>query len=97
MSEQEFQQRLGELMGQINELPEPQRESLEKLAEETKTRHGQMRDTIGALQESLDYLRLSVKYLVFDLEATRRENQTLRNLIEQQSSEADDENFGYEE
>lgn len=27
-------------------------------------------------------MRLSVKYLVFDLEATRRENQYLRKLIE---------------
>ena len=35
------------------------------------------------LQESLDYLRLSVKYLVFDLEATRRENAYLRRLVEQ--------------
>ena len=35
------------------------------------------------LQEALDYLRLSVKYLVFDLEATRRENNYLRRIIEQ--------------
>jgi len=40
---------------------------------------------VGELQESLDYLRLSVKYLVFDLEATRRENEYLRKLIEQQA------------
>ena len=38
---------------------------------------------IAELQESLDYLRLSVKYLVFDLEATRRENAYLRRLVEQ--------------
>ena len=38
---------------------------------------------IGELQDSLDYLRLSVKYLVFDLEATRRENAYLRRLVEQ--------------
>ena len=31
---------------------------------------------------SLDHLRLSVKYLVFDLEATRRENQYLRKLLD---------------
>ena len=41
-----------------------------------------MRQTIGELQESLDYLRLSVKYLVFDLEATRRENDYLRRQRE---------------
>jgi hypothetical protein len=44
-----------------------------------------MRKTISSLQESLDYLRLSVKYLVFDLEATRRENEHLRRLIESQN------------
>ncbi|MCA9299962.1 MAG: hypothetical protein KDA28_12895 [Phycisphaerales bacterium] len=82
MNEQEFQARLSELIGQINELPEGQRDKLEKLAEETKSRHNKMRRTIGELQESLDHLRLSVKYLVFDLEATRRENQYLRKLID---------------
>ena len=30
----------------------------------------------------LDYLRLRVKYLTFDLEATRRENQYLRRMLE---------------
>jgi len=30
----------------------------------------------------LDQLRLQVKYLVFDLEATRRENRYLRQMIE---------------
>jgi hypothetical protein len=38
---------------------------------------------VNELQEALDYLRLSVKYLVFDLEATRRENTYLRRIIEQ--------------
>ncbi len=85
MNEQEFQQRLSELMNQIEELPGPARQTLEKLATDTRTRHEKMRRTVGELQESLDYLRLSVKYLVFDLEATRRENQYLRRLIENDS------------
>ncbi|MEC8733888.1 MAG: hypothetical protein VXX86_02845, partial [Planctomycetota bacterium] len=56
-----------------------------------------LQGSLGELQESLDYLRLSVKYLVFDLEATRRENAYLRRLVEQsnrrreQSREQDDE------
>ena len=41
-----------------------------------------IRATIEGLQGSLDALRLSVKYLVFDLEATRRENQKLRQRLE---------------
>lgn len=40
-------------------------------------------ESVAKLQDSLDYLRLSVKYMVFDLEATRRENVYLRKLVEQ--------------
>jgi hypothetical protein len=43
---------------------------------------------VAELQESLDYLRLSVKYLVFDLEATRRENAYLRKLVEQSNRDS---------
>lgn len=84
MNEQEFQQRLAELITQIGDLPDDEKNKLENLAAETHARHERMRKTISNLQESLDYLRLSVKYLVFDLEATRRENEHLRKLIESQ-------------
>ena len=82
MSEQDFQTRLGELLQEAGDLPEPARARLEQLARDTRSRHDRMRKTVAELQESLDYLRLSVKYLVFDLEATRRENQYLRGLID---------------
>lgn len=82
MKEQDFQARLGQLLSEIESLPEPERDRLEQMAQETRTRHEQMRKTITDLQESLDYLRLSVKYLVFDLEATRRENHFLRKLLD---------------
>ncbi|MCC6678870.1 MAG: transcriptional regulator [Phycisphaerales bacterium] len=85
MNEQEFQQKLGDLIKQIGDLPESDRAKLEQLADETKDRHSSMKKTINDLQESLDYLRLSIKYLVFDLEATRRENEYLRKLIDNQS------------
>lgn len=81
MNDQDFQNKLGELLDQIEQLPESQRPKLEELAHETRRRHERMRQTLSELQESLDYLRLSVKYLVFDLEATRRENKYLRSLL----------------
>ncbi len=85
MHENEFQARLGDLIAQIEKLPSADRAELEKLAAETRDRHDRMKKTVSELQESLDYLRLSVKYLVFDLEATRRENQYLRTLLDAQS------------
>ncbi len=87
MNESEFQRRLNELVGQIKSLPETERGPLEQLADETRQRHDAMKKTIADLQESLDYLRLSIKYLVFDLEATRRENEYLRKLLDQRNAQ----------
>lgn len=36
----------------------------------------------ASVEERLDQLRLQVKYLVFDLEATRRENRYLRQMLD---------------
>lgn len=36
----------------------------------------------GSVEDLLDHLRLRVKYLLFDLEATRRENHYLRNMLQ---------------
>jgi hypothetical protein len=40
---------------------------------------------VSSLQESIDFLRLSIKYLLFDLEATKRENAQLRKMLEERS------------
>jgi chromosome segregation ATPase len=83
MDETAFQKKLGELMGEISTLPKHERDKLTALASETQERHQKLKKTVHDLQESLDYLRLSIKYLVFDLEATRRENAYLRKMLEQ--------------
>lgn len=90
MDEKTFQSKLAELMGEISTLPKIEREKLENLAATTQQRHQQLRKTVTDLQESLDYLRLAIKYLMFDLEATRRENSYLRNMLENQNHRADD-------
>lgn len=84
MDENVFQQKLAELTQEIGTLPQSERAKLEALAEETKDRHEKLKKTVGSLQESIDYLRLSIKYLVFDLEATRRENTSLRKTLEEE-------------
>lgn len=86
MEEQKFQDKLTELMGEISTLPAAERERLTKMAEKTQERHQKLRKTVSDLQESLDYLRLSIKYLVFDLEATRRENGYLRKMLEENNA-----------
>jgi hypothetical protein len=89
MNEHEFQTKLAELMGEISTLPAGERAKLQQLADETRQRHEHLRQTVSSLQESLDYLRLSIKYLVFDLEATRRENGYLRKMLEETSGNSE--------
>jgi len=83
MDEGTFEKRLAELVAEIGTLPESEREKLHVLAEETKQRHKELKKTVNSLHESIDFLRLSIKYLLFDLEATRRENTYLRKMLEE--------------
>ena len=39
-----------------------------------------------SLEDMLDHVRLQAKYVMFDLEATRRENRYLREMLERRTS-----------
>jgi len=79
--EDKILERIRQMMDQIREMPEPQRSRLMDLARETEERHEQLKATFTRLHDGIDHLRLHVKYLLFDLDATRRENQELRNQL----------------
>eukprot|EP00400_MALV-I_sp_L67-5_P001141 gene1141-630_t len=85
MDEHTFQRKMAELIDRIKELPGKPEAAAD--ASSSADQENGLKSSIGELQESLDYLRLSVKYLVFDLEATRRENAYLRRLVEQSNRE----------
>ncbi len=86
MNEETFQRKLTELIAEIGTLPAGERDKLELLAEQTRERHRQLKKTVTSLQESIDFVRLSIKYMLFDLEATRRENDQLRKMLEDNNS-----------
>jgi len=89
MDERTFQEKLDELAREVDNLPETEQNQIRDIADQARKRHQKMKKTINDLTESLDYLRLSVKYLVFDLEATRRENRYLRSLLDNKRSQND--------
>ena len=84
-----FEERLNELLREIGSVPAPQRRKLITLARKTKACHNQLKRSVNGLQESLDYLRVSIKYLLFDLEATRRENGYLRKIVDGKNENKD--------
>ncbi len=87
MDDRNFQEKLSELVNEIDRLPSDEKKRLNNIADEAKARQARMKKMIATLTENLDYLRLSVKYLVFDLEATRRENKYLRDMLEKQQGD----------
>jgi hypothetical protein len=56
--------------------------ALERVVESTKRR----RRILTLVQDALSQLRLDMKYLMFDLEATRRERDDYQAKLEQQES-----------
>lgn len=78
VSSDELPRELTDLTQAIAALPAPLRVNLEpivaRVVESTKRR----RRILSLVQEALSQLRLDMKYLVFDLEATRRERDALR-------------------
>ncbi len=83
MDERSLQQNVNDLLTQIGSMPDSEQAKLASLAKETKQRHERIKQSVSSLQDSIDYLRLSVKYILFDLEATRRENAYLRKVLEE--------------
>ncbi len=76
-----FEARLNELLNEISDIPNGKGKKLLLLTQEKKPAK-QKPQTSDNLDESLNYLRLVIKYLVFDVEATRRENSYLRRTLE---------------
>ena len=72
-----------DLAAAISRLPESHRQQLEatfsRVVESTKRR----RRILTLVQDALGQLRLDMKYLMFDLEATRRERDEFRRQIEE--------------
>ena len=73
---------LNDLITEINDLPEEYRERLtrplNRVVEYTKRR----RRILNLIQEALSQLRMDMKYLIFDLDATRRERDLYKKTLD---------------
>ena len=64
---------LNDLISAVNELPAEHRESLQQPLKRVVEYTRRRRRILNLIQEALSQLRMDMKYLMFDLESTRRE------------------------
>ena len=73
---------LNELIAKVGDLPQEYqtqlKPSLDRVIEYTRRR----RRILNLIQEALSQLRLDMKYLMFDLESTRRERDEYKNSLD---------------
>jgi len=86
MDETNLEEKLNELVKELGGMVDPRYRKLATLAKQAHDSNEQLQKSMDSLQESLDYLRVCIKYQLFDLEATRRENNYLRKLLEEKDS-----------
>ena len=83
---EELPQDLIDLKAAMNELPVEHRAKLEVLMGRVIDSTKRRRKIMNLVQDALSQLRLDMKYLLFDLEATRRERDELRQQLNDNNS-----------
>lgn len=74
---------LAELRDLIEELPDEYRGRFEKAYRRAANVIERRHRVLAFIQESISQLRLDMKYLIFDLEATRKERDDCRRQLEE--------------
>lgn len=73
---------LQELVKSINALPTRYRDAVLPAVQRVVECSTRRRRILNLVQEALSQLRLDMKYLIFDLEATRRERDEYKEMLE---------------
>jgi hypothetical protein len=74
---------IAELAAALAELPVAERQRIEPLITRVLDSTARRRRILGLVQDALTQLRLDMKYLMFDLEATRRERDEFKRKVEE--------------
>jgi len=76
-----LREKVGQLLSAVRPGPDVSSDRAPPPDEGAEGRVAAMKREMAALEDSLDHIRLAIKYLVFDLEATKRENRLLRQML----------------
>ena len=85
MDEAKLEEKVNDLVKEFGGMNNPKYKKLSILAKQANDSRKKLKKSMDSLQESLDYLRICIKYQLFDLEATRRENKYLRKLLDEKN------------
>jgi Txe/YoeB family toxin of Txe-Axe toxin-antitoxin module len=80
--ENDLPRELVDLAQKIADLPEPLQKDLEAAYSRVVESVRRRRRILALVQEALSQLRLDIKYLMFDLEVTRKERDELKTQLE---------------
>jgi hypothetical protein len=80
---EELPQEIVELARVLRTLPAEQRKVIDPLFQQVMDCAKRRRRILSLVQDALSQLRLDMKYLLFDLEATRRERDEFRRKAEE--------------
>ena len=84
---EELPKDIEQLITAIGDLPVEHREPLQPLLARVLQSSRRRRRILNLVQDALSQLRLDMKYLMFDLEATRRERDEFRRQAESNAEE----------
>ena len=73
---------LAELLRLVDALPAEYRPNIYKVLDRLAACLERRQRTLGYVQDSLNQMSLDLKYLIFDLEATRRERDEYRQMLD---------------
>ncbi len=85
MDEASLEGKVNDLVKEFGGTTNPRYKKLAVLAKQAHDNHEKLKKSVDSLQESLDYLRICIKYQLFDLEATRRENKYLKKMLDEKN------------
>jgi len=85
MDDAAVEEKLRELVKEFGGAAELQQIKLAILAKQTQETGQELKKEADRLQEAIDFLRICIKYQLFDLEATRRECEYLKKLLEEKN------------
>lgn len=81
MNNEQYLRIIEELMSRIGDGPGSHSDALLQISERYSETE-ELQQAVAKLSDSFDAIRLVIKYLLFDIEATRRERDEFRMLLE---------------